>query len=168
MEDMVNANVVVNAKRLDWPLRAWHARVGHSFSARLHGVPGDVAGVFARVFRVDGSYSDFRANMRPNGEWLVYVIGTAFPAVGSARYELHGTDARGNAAALGCGLLDVRDFSVTAEPVEPGAALTVAQIPTADGSFVQIRMVRDTSGEWVYEAVGETAAKAEADREADE
>ena len=168
MEDMVNANVVVNARRLDWPLRAWHARVGHSFSARLHGVPGDVTGVFARVFRVDGSYSDFRANMRPNGEWLLYVIGTAFPSVGSARYELHGTDARGNATALGCGLLDVRGFSVTAEPVEPGAALTVAQIPTADGSFVQIRMVRDTSGEWVYEAVGETAAKAEADKEAEE
>ena len=129
MNVMVNANVVVDTRRLDWPLQAWHARVGHSFSARIHGVPGDVTDVFARVFRVDGSYSDIKANMRPNGEWLVYVIGTAFPAVGSARYELHGTDAHGNAAALGCGFLDVRDFSASAEP---GVALAAETEETGE------------------------------------
>lgn len=151
--NQINATINLDSKRLNVPRVPIHPRLGHSFAVELVNAPDDVLDVFVRIFRPDGSYFDFPANERPNGVWLVYIIGTAFTTVGSSVYEIHATDARGNPTALGFGTVFVEPFSVTTTPIQPGAVITVAQIPTADGAMVQIRMVQDEVGQWVYEAL---------------
>ena len=128
-------------------------RLGHSIRAAVKSVPDDVTDVFLRVFKPDGSYFDFPTNERPNGIHTVYVIGTAFPDVGESRYEVHASDALGNPTAIASGRLKILPFSVSSTPIAPGSTVTVAQIPTVDGAMVQIQMVRDEVGQWVYRAV---------------
>lgn len=151
--EQTNATVRVDAARLNFPLAPLHARAGHSFRMLLAGVPADVEGVYVRLFRPDGAYYDVRANEHAGGAWTAYAVGTCFPAAGRSSYEVHAEDARGNPTALGAGTLDVAPFSASSSPSEPGAPVRVCEIPTKDGALVQIRMVLDDAGEWVYEAV---------------
>lgn len=151
--DQLNAIITCRATRLGLDAETIEARVGHSSRIGLKCVPDDITRIVLRVFRMDGSYHDIPANRHPNGNCTVYVIGTCFPAVGTARYEVHALDARGNPTAIAAGKLVIAPFSVSTEPVSPGSEITVAQIPTADGAMVQIRMVQDESGQWVYQAV---------------
>jgi len=151
--DQLNALIELNPRRLGAQLVSMTARTGHSMRIALKGVPGDVTGVFLRIFKPNGAYFDFPCNEHPNGAWTVYVIGTAFPDQGDATYEVHATDALGHPTALGMGALSVLPFSVTSTPITPGSTVTVAQVPTSDGSFVQIQMVQDEVGQWVYRAV---------------
>lgn len=151
--EQTNATVRVDAARLNFPLAPLHARAGHSFRVLLAGVPADVEGVYVRLFRPDGAYYDVRANEHASGAWTAYAVGTCFPAAGQSSYEVHAEDARGNPTALGAGTLDVAPFSASSSPSEPGAPVRVCEIPTKDGALVQIRMVLDDAGEWVYEAV---------------
>lgn len=151
--EQTNADVRVDVARLNFPLAPLHARAGHSFAVRLKGVPSDVRGVYVRLFRPDGAYYDIRANEHADGSWTAYAVGTCFPSEGASSYEVHADDAHGNPTSLGAGTLDVAPFSASTSPVEPGEAVRVCEIPTKDGALVQVRMVKDESGEWVYEAV---------------
>lgn len=147
--------IKVDVDRINFPTATIHARVGHSRSFCFVGVPQDVQDLFVRIFKPDGSYFDMPANPRPGGAWDCYVIGTCFPCVGSAHYELHGTDPMGNPTAVAYGLVNVGPFSVTTAPIEPGSVMTVERIPTRDGAMVQVLMVRDEAGAWVLDAVVE-------------
>lgn len=153
--DRVNAIINCNVMRLDRDAETIHARVGHSLRIAAKGVPSDVTGLFIRLFRPDGAYYDVPGNEHPNGIWTIYAIGTTVPSEGDSRYEIHASDAYGNPAAIARGRMKVLPFSTTGTPAEPGEVMTIAQIPTADGAMVQVRMVKDESGSWVYQAVVE-------------
>lgn len=152
---MEQYNAIINCRISNLSLDCERANVrrGHSARFAVKCVPDDVTGVFLRIFKTDGSYFDFPCNYHPNGTWTILVIGTAFPDVGTSSYEVHATDADGNATALALGELRILPFSVTSSPVTAGSTVTVAQVPTADGSMVQIQMVLDEAGQWVYRAL---------------
>lgn len=152
MAQQINARIKLNPERLNFPLSMIYARVGHSFVLLVEKVPEDCTDPFVRIFRPDGAYFDIPGNIGEDG-CLFYIIGTCFPFVGNAYYEIHATDASGNPTALGEGMLNIKPFSVSTDPMQPGAPVNVAQIPAAGGGYVQIRMVKDSAGEWVYEAL---------------
>lgn len=151
--DQLNAIVTCRVARLGRDSETVEVRAGHSARIGIRGAPDDITRVVLRVFRPDGSYHDIPANRHPNGNCTAYVIGTCFPETGTARYEVHALDARGNPTAIAAGRLVVSPFSVSTDPIEPGAEISVAQVPTRDGAMVQIRMVMDELGNWVYQAV---------------
>jgi len=151
--DQYNAIINCRTRNLGLDAETVTARKGHSIRVAVKSAPDDVTALFVRVFKPNGAYFDFPANMRPSGVWTCQIIGTAFPDEGEARYEVHATDSAGNPTAIATGALHVLPFSVTSTPIAPGATVTVAQIPAADGSMVQIQMVQDEVGQWVYRAL---------------
>ena len=150
--DQINAIIHCQPGNLARPTAKLTARQGASFVLGAKNVPDDVTQVYLRIFRPDGAYYDIPGNAHAAGRTF-YAIGTCFPDVGSARWELHATDARGNPTALAFGPLEVLPFSAGGDPVTPGETVTVCQIPTADGAMVQVRMVLDETGHWTYQAV---------------
>lgn len=151
--EQINAYIELSPQRLVRPLATAFPRRGHSFVFAFTRAPADVIGLFVRVFRPNGAYFDVPANWHSELRYhSAYAIGTCFPDVGDARYEVHATDARGNPTALGAGALRIADFSTTASPAETGDPVQVAQIPARGGGFVNVLMVKDEHGQWVYEA----------------
>lgn len=150
--DQLNARINIRPDALQFPLSTVHTRLGMSAVLRLYGVPDDVTGVFVRIFKRDGAHFDIPTNLHTDGTRCAYVIGTCFPDTGATYYEVHATDARGNATSLGRGMVWTRPHSVTGTPIAPGEAVQVAQIPAKSGGMVNVYMVQDEFGSWVYEA----------------
>lgn len=143
--DQVNAIVDCDVTRLNFPLSPFYVRRYKSFVALLRRVPADVQSVKIRVWKAGepNVYYDFPCNPKPNGEWLCYIIGTAFPEAGAARYEVHATDARDNPTAIGCGEVIVGSFSYTDVPTTPGAKVDIETIHDARGNVLILRAVYD-------------------------
>lgn len=140
-----NLTIELSPDRLNRRLEKMNARQLHSFTARLVQVPTDVTSVVLRVFRpVLGGFYDIPVSLRPNGSTgIAYVIGTCFPEVGEAKYEVHAYDARGNQTALGVGRLSVDPFSATGEPLRPGEERPVMTIQDRSGATHTITAVWD-------------------------
>lgn len=155
--DQVNAIVDLNVSRLDFPLQPFKARQGHNFVALFRHAPADVTKLYVRVFKENRAYFDLTAHEHVNGDWTVRIPAACFPTTGEFQYEVHATAADDQPAALGEGLLEVRPFSTTTTPIEPGAVQEVAQLPCAGGGFVQVLMKWD-GHEWMPEAVHSAAA----------
>lgn len=154
--ELSNAIVSVSPMRLDIQLARIHARIGHSAIIRIVRVPDDIQRLFLRVFKADHTYFDIPANEHKTpGVWTARVIGTCFPETGEVKYEVHAEDAEGNSTALGEGIVAIAAFSTTTSPVAVGSPVTVAQVPTPSGSMVQVQMVQDENGQWVFQAVTE-------------
>ena len=152
MSQQMNARIKLNPERLNFPLPMIYARTGHSFRILAEKFPEDCTAPYIRVFRPDGAYFDIPGNIGEDG-CIFYIIGTCFPLVGHASYEIHATDSEGNPTAIGEGKLEIKTFSASSSPLEPGRPVNIAQIPAKGGGFVQVRMVQDETGEWVYEAL---------------
>lgn len=150
--EQVNATVDCDVSRLDFPLRAFKARQGHGFVARLCRVPADVTGLYVRVFRENGSYFDVAAHEHLDGSWTARVPAACFPSAGEFVYEAHAVAADGQPCALGEGRLKVDPFSTTTTPLAPGSVQEVAKLPCAGGGFVDVVMKWD-GYEWMPEAV---------------
>lgn len=138
---MKNARVRVNPRELDRPLDTLQARFGSSFMLEIVDVPNGVSGVFVRVFRAayDGeAYFDCPANQNDNGDWSCYIIGTTFPDVGEASYEIHATDDMGNPTSLGAGKVRVKPFSSGSSPIPQGSVVSVATLPDETGALHQV------------------------------
>lgn len=133
---LYNQTIELQPDRLNCHLAKMNARQLHSFTARLVNVPTDVTSVVLRVFRPAlGGFYDIPVSLRPNGSTgIAYVIGTCFPEVGEAKYEVHAYDAHGNATALGVGLLSVDPFSATGEPLSIGEERPVMTIQDRSGA----------------------------------
>ena len=123
--DQVNAIIDLDVTRLNFPLRPMYAKRYKSFVALLKNAPDDVQAVKVRVWKANDPnvYYDFPCNPKPDGSWLCYIIGTAFPESGAARYEVHATDAKDNPTALGAGEVLVGAFAYTNVPATPGTML---------------------------------------------
>lgn len=140
-----NLTIELHPDRLDKLLWKMNARQLHSFTARLVGIPTDVTSVVLRIFRPNvGGFFDIPVSLRPNGSTgIAYVIGTCFPEVGEAKYEIHAYDAHGNATALGVGLLSVDPFSATGEPLSIGEERPVMTLQDRSGATHTITAVWD-------------------------
>lgn len=145
---LYNQVIELSPDRLDRHLARMHARQLHSFTARLVHVPTDVTSVILRVFRpAPGGFYDIPVSLRPNGSTgIAYVIGTCFPEVGEAKYEIHAYDAHGNSTALGVGLLSVGPFSATGEPLTIGEERPVMTIQDRSGATHTITAIWDGKG----------------------
>jgi len=143
-----NVTVYLNPERLDRQLATVNARQLHSVVARLVGVPTDVTSVVLRVFTPGlGSFFDVPVSMRPDGfTGICYAIGTCFPTVGTAKYEIHAFDAHGNSTALGTGKVEVKEFSASGVPIEPGAEVVLDRIKDSSGNYHTIKAVPDGAG----------------------
>lgn len=150
--DQINAEVDCDVSRLDFPLRPFKARAGHSFVALFRRVPADVTGLFVRVFKENNAYFDVTGHEHPDGGWMVRIPAACFPNVGEFSYEVHAVAADDQPAAIGEGRLVVGPFSTTTAPVAPGTVQEVAQLPCEGGGFVQVVMKWD-GFEWMPEAV---------------
>ena len=136
---MNNARIRVNPQELGRPLDTLQARFGSSFTLEITNVPNDVYGVFVRVFRAAAdAYFDCPASRNDNGDWKCYMIGTTFPDVGDARYEIHATDEMGNPASLGSGKTRIEPFSAGNSPIEQGSEISVATLPDETGALHQV------------------------------
>lgn len=135
---MTHAVIQVDVARLKFPLRTVETRFGASYSMKLVGVPADFGGVFVRVFTQGDGYYDCPANQNDNGDWFCYIIGTCFPNVCEAKYEVHALDGYGNNTALGVGKLVVEPFSAGSTPIENGSEVSVATLPDAQGALHQV------------------------------
>lgn len=155
--EQINAEVDCDVSRLDFPLRPFKARAGHSFVALFRRVPADVTGLFVRVFKENGAYFDVTGHEHPDGDWTARIPAACFPAAGEFHYEVHAIAADGQPAAIGEGRLLVQPFSTTSVPIAPGTVQEVAQIPCAGGGFVQVVMKWD-GFEWMPEAVASATA----------
>lgn len=142
-----NATVTIDPARLNRPLRPWFARVLHSFVAKFEGIPEDCYSVVCRVFKTDRlAHFDIPVGLAPDGEADAYVIGTCFPDVGAAFYEVHAYDASGNMTALGRGEITVESFTATGSPIVPGQSVPVMQIADSTGALHTISAVSDGEG----------------------
>lgn len=136
---MKNARVRVNPRELGRPLDTLQARFGSSFSLEVVDVPEDVSTVFVRVFRAAAdAYFDCPATQNDNGDWNCYIIGTTFPDVGDAVYEIHATDADGNPTSLGSGKVRIEPFSAGSSPIVQGSEVSVATLPDETGALHQV------------------------------
>lgn len=145
--EQTNAVIYLNPERLDRPLRPIFARQLHSAVLKFAGVPEDCASVVCRVFNTDGAtFYDIPCAPAPDGTSRAYIIGTCFPAVGVAKYEIHAYDAEENPTALGEGEIRVLAFSTSSEPVTPGEPVIVTRIPDANGVMHTISAVSDGAG----------------------
>lgn len=136
---MKNARVRVNPKELGRPLDTLQARFGSSFTLEIADVPNDLSGLFVRVFRAAAdAYFDCPASQNDNGDWTCYMIGTTFPDVGEAKYEIHAIDDLGNPTSLGGGKVRVEPFSAGSSPVTQGEAVSVATLPDETGALHQV------------------------------
>ena len=143
--DQVNAIIDLDVTRLNFPLRPMYAKRYKSFVALFKNAPDDVQAVKVRVWKANDPnvYYDFPANPKPDGSWLCYIIGTAFPESGAARYEVHATDAKDNPTGLGGGEVLVGAFAYTNVPATPGAAVDIETIHDAHGNVLILRAVYD-------------------------
>lgn len=154
---MNNARVRVNPRELGRPLDTLQARFGSSFSLELVDVPNGVSGVFVRVFRAafDGeAYFDCPASQNDNGDWNCYLIGTTFPDVGDASYEVHATDDEGNPTSLGAGRVRIKPFSAGSSPITQGSVVSVATLPDETGALHQVVAVNIGTAEhpdWTWQ-----------------
>jgi len=113
------------------------------------GIPDDVTSVVLRIFKTDlTSHYDIPVGRHPNGAGIAYAIGTCFPDVGEAKYEIHAYDAHGNMTALGDGKVSVSPFSTSGAPIEPGQPVYVTEIPDANGVMHRIIAVQNELGEY--------------------
>ena len=151
--DQLNAVVECDVSRLDFMLRPFKAKQGHSFVALLRRVPADNTGLFVRVFNADGAYFDITGHEHPDGDWTVRIPAACFPAAGELKYEVHAVAADDQPAAIGEGRLLVEPFSTTTAPVAPGTVQPVAQLPCEGGGFVNVVMKFD-GYEWMPAVVG--------------
>lgn len=150
--DQINAIVDCDVTRLNVPLRAFKARVGHNFVAQFKRVPADVTKLYVRIFRANGAYFDVNAIEHLSGLWTVRVPAACFCEVGAFKYEVHATAADDEPCAIGEGTLTVDGFSTTTNPEKPGAIQTVAELPCEGGGVVQVVMKWDGFA-WMPEAV---------------
>ena len=142
-----NAIVKLCPYRLNFPLVTFHARLLRSFVVLFKNIPDDVTSVSVRVFTVGkGAFFDIPVGRRPDGTGVAYIIGTAFPSVGSSEYEVSGFDAKGNATALGTGLIEIEHFSYAGTPIQPGVPVVLDRIKDADGNYHTIKAVPDGDG----------------------
>ena len=143
--DQVNAIIDCDVTRLNFPLRPFYAKRYKSFVALIRNAPADVQAVKVRVWKANDEnvYYDFPANPKPNGEWLCYIIGTAFPESGASRYEVHATDAKDNPTALGGGEVLVGAFAYTDVSATPGATVDIDTIHDSHGNVLILRAVYD-------------------------
>lgn len=136
---MNNARVRVNPRELGRRLDTLQARFGSSFSLEIADVPQGVYDVFVRVFRAAAdAYFDCPASQNDNGDWDCYIIGTTFPDVGDAYYEIHATDAEGNPTSLGSGKVRIEPFSAGSSPIVQGSVVSVATLPDETGALHQV------------------------------
>ena len=145
MDDQVNAIIDLDVTRLNFPLRPLYARRYKSFVALLRNAPADVQAVKIRLWKAgeENFYYDFPCNPKPDGSWLCYIIGTAFPESGASRYEVHATDAKDNPTALGGGEVLVGAFAYTNVPATPGSTVDIETIHDANGNVLILRAVFD-------------------------
>jgi len=149
MMNQVNAIVRVNVSRLNWPLQPFHARQFQSFRVKVVNVPGDVSSLRLRVFKPSGGFFELPGNVHVDGSWTIYAIGTCFPEVGSAGYELRAEDSRGNPTALGSGTLDIGSFSANAAASSTaGNTVVIDTVKDAAGASHTIKAVQNDDGEW--------------------
>lgn len=142
-----NLTIELTPERLNRRLATMHARQLHSFTARLVRIPTDVTSVVLRIFRPVGGFYDIPVSLRPDGSTgIAYAIGPCFPEVGEAKYEVHAYDARGNATALGVGLLAVDPFSATGEPLRPGEERPVMTLQDRSGATHTITAIYEGKG----------------------
>nr|AIF26368.1 hypothetical protein [uncultured bacterium fosmid pJB16B1] len=146
--NLINQIIRVNPERLDRPLPTMHARQHHSFTVYLVGLPTDVTSVVLRAFTPGGAgYVDIPVGLRPNlTSGIAYLIGTCFQTAGSAAYEIHAYDARGNSTSLGCGKVEIDAFTVSGSPIVPGAEVVLDRIKDASGNYHTIKAVPDGNG----------------------
>lgn len=136
---MKNARVRVNPRELGRPLDTLQARFGSSFCLEVVDIPEDVSAVFVRVFRAAAdAYFDCPATQNDNGDWNCYIIGTTFPDVGEAAYEIHATDSDGNPTSLGAGKVRIEPFSAGSSPITQGSEVSVATLPDETGALHQV------------------------------
>ncbi len=135
---MNNQTITLNLSELHRPRPTLHTRFGGSFSLKILNVPRGVDGLYVRVFTPSDGYFDCPANIDGNGDWECYMIGTTFPEVGESRYEVRGTDERGNFTALGTGKVVVEPFSAGSSPIEQGSEVSVATLPDENGALHQV------------------------------
>lgn len=152
---MKNGVINLSVTELNRQLPTLHARFASSFSLKMTSVPKDVDGVFVRVFKAidtDG-YFDIPANIDANGDWECYIIGTTFPELGTAVYEVHAVDEQGNPTALGAGKVTIDAFSAGSTPITQGSEVSVATLPDETGALHQVVAVNlGTAGEpdWTW------------------
>lgn len=146
---MVNAIVYVNVERLDVPLVKLRARHLQSFRIGVKRVPSDVTELRLRIYRPSGGFFELPGNAQADAtSWAVYAIGTCFPEVGKARYDLRALDYRGNATALGEGELEISPFSPAASPITPGEDVVIDTVRDAEGASHLLKAVQNADGEW--------------------
>ena len=143
--DQVNAIIDCDVTRLNFPLRPFYARRYKSFVALIRKAPDDVQAMKIRVWKAGDAnvYYDFPCNPKPDGSWLCYIIGTAFPESGASRYEVHAADAKDNPTALGAGEVLVGPFAYTEDTATPGAKVDIETIHDARGNVLILRAVYD-------------------------
>jgi len=143
----INAKINLDITRLARPLPPLRPKRLHSFVAQFAGIPEDCTSPICRVFKTDLlAHYDIPIAMGGDGIGTAYIIGTCFPAVGTALYELHAYDAHGNMTALGSGQIIIGPFTETAAPIVPGQSVPVMQIADATGALHTISAVPDGMG----------------------
>jgi len=147
--NLINLTISLRPDRLEASLPTIHARQLHSFTVGLTSVPDDVTSIVLRIFKTDlVTHFDIPVGRHPRGAGIAYAIGTCFPDVGAAKYEIHAYDARGNMTALGAGKVEVATFSTSGAPVTPGQPVYLTEIPDANGQMHRIVAVRNALGEY--------------------
>ena len=146
---MVNAIVYVNVERLDLPLVKLHARHLQSFRIGVKRVPSDVTELRLRLYRPSGGFFELPGNAQADAtSWTVYAIGTCFPEVGKARYDLRALDYRGNSTAIGEGELEISPFSPSAAPITPGEDVVIDTVKDDTGASHLLKAVKNDDGDW--------------------
>lgn len=147
----MNTEIKVDVSRLNCPVRTLFARQYAVYRVRIVDVPGDFLGVFLRLVSNDGaSYRDFAAVATPDsGCWKCTVPAFALSEAGNFTYEIH-AELDGEKAALGRGMVCVMPFTCGGGAPAVDKPVTVAQMPTRDGGWVNCVAVMDETGEYTY------------------
>jgi len=125
----VNAVVFVDVRDLRRPLVPWTAKQICSFTAEIRDVPEDISAVSVMVFKPNGEhFIGVPCSQDDNGVWHCVLNPAYFPAVGTGRYEVVGTDSFGNNAALGAGKIVIEQFTAGGTVVPTGVTPVVAEI----------------------------------------
>ena len=145
--EQTNARITLDVARLNRPLATMYPRRLHSFVAQFKGIPEDCTSVICRVFKTDGvSHFDIPVAIGGDGAGTAYIIGTCFPEMGAAKYEVHAYDYNGNMTALGSGTIAIAPFSQTGAPLVPGQSVPIMQITDETGALHTISAVPDGMG----------------------
>ncbi len=114
--------IEVDESHLAWPLRPIWAGVLASLTVEVVGVPDGMAelGMLVEAAGTDTPFAAAGKDMG-GGRWRVYLMPYCFPVASDLglKYQIVGTDARGERTWLGTGALGVRDCGAAGSSLIP-------------------------------------------------